>query len=41
MFNIGPIELLLIVVFPFSGILAAIYLSMALRRNAERIARQR
>ena len=36
MFNAGPTDLLLIGLFPFGGILAAIYLSLALRSNARR-----
>lgn len=36
MFNIGPIELLVILAVPFSGILPAIYLTLALRNNARR-----
>jgi hypothetical protein len=34
MFNVGPAELLFIGLFPFCGILAAIYLSLALRSNS-------
>ena len=38
MFNVGPspTELLLIGLIPLSGILAAIYLSLALRSNSRR-----
>jgi hypothetical protein len=36
MFDIGPGELLLVLVFPFSGFMAAIYLTLALRTNARR-----
>jgi hypothetical protein len=36
MFNIGPIELLLVLGIPFSGFLPAIYLGLALRDNARR-----
>jgi hypothetical protein len=36
MFNLGMPEMLLIFVFPFSGFLAAIYLTVTLRSNAQR-----
>jgi hypothetical protein len=36
MFNIGPIELLLVLGIPFSGFLPAIYLRLALRDKARR-----
>jgi hypothetical protein len=32
--NVGPIELLLVLALPFSGLLAALYLGLALRNNA-------
>jgi hypothetical protein len=41
MFNIGPVELLLVLVFPVSGFMAAIYLTLALRNNARRRQEQR
>ena len=34
MFDIGPLELLFILLIPGSGLLAAGYLVLALRRNA-------
>jgi hypothetical protein len=40
MFALGPMELLVLFVYPFSGIAAAIYLAVALRNNAERGHRQ-
>jgi hypothetical protein len=34
MFDIGPLELLVLLSVFFSGLLAAVYLALALRRNA-------
>jgi hypothetical protein len=36
MFNIGSVELLVLVLTPLSGLLAAGYLAVALRQNAQR-----
>jgi hypothetical protein len=36
MFDLGPIELLLFLVSPLSGLLAATYLGLALRDNSRR-----
>ena len=33
MFDLGPIELLVLLLVPLSGLLAAGYLALALRRN--------
>jgi hypothetical protein len=35
-FNIGPLELLVLLVTPAGGLLAAGYLALALRRNHQR-----
>ena len=40
MFDIGPLELLVILLVPGSGLLAAAYLALALNRNAGRDNRQ-
>jgi hypothetical protein len=36
MFALGGLELLFIVIFPFSGLLAALYLGLALRNKSHR-----
>jgi hypothetical protein len=35
MFDVGPIELLFLLFGPVSGLLAAIYLAVSLRRNSQ------
>jgi hypothetical protein len=41
MLGIGSMELLILFVYPFSGIAAAIYLAVTLRSNAQRTEQQR